>query len=109
MANKRRKGLTGVVGVGRALEADERSLQEQEPQVPAPAKRQPRKKSQLPAYRGQARADGQPLRTLSITLPADVVVDADTFVLHRKQVASGYNRSALVEEALRAFLEAQAK
>lgn len=108
MSTKRRKGLTGVVGVGRALEADEQSLQEQEARASAPTKRRPRKKNQ-PAYRGQARADGQPLRTLSITLPTDVVVDADMFVLQRKQSASGYNRSALVEEALRAFLKAQAK
>jgi len=108
MSTKRRKGLTSVVGVGKALEADEQSLQEQAPRASTPTKRQPRKTSQ-PAYRGQARADGQPLRTLSVTLPADVVGDADMFVLQRKQVANGYNRSALVEEALRAFLEAQTK
>lgn len=106
MPPKRKKGLAGVVGAGRALEADEQSLQGQEQQAPATKRARDREK---PVYRGKARAEGKPLKTLSITLPADIVSQADMFVLHRKQDASGYNRSALVEEALRAFLEAQGK
>lgn len=103
MPPKRKKGLSGVVGVGRALEADEQSLQEQEQLAPVPSKNRRRDKER-PAYRGKARADGQALRTVSITLPADVLTEADTYVVQRKQVSSGYNRSALIEEALRAFL-----
>lgn len=102
-STKRRKGVAGVAGVSRALEADEQSLQEPGQPATVPSKKQTRKTSQ-PAYRGQARADGQPLRTLSITLPADVLVEADTYVVQRKQASSGYNRSALIEEALRALL-----
>ena len=104
MPPKRKKGLSEVVGAGRALEADQQSLQDQLEQ--APGKKKARTRDQ-PVYRGKDRGDGQPLKTVSITLPADVIESADMYVLRRKQSASGYNRSALVEEALREFLKPQ--
>jgi len=104
MPPKRKKGLSEVVGAGRALDADEQSLKDQLGQ--APGKKKARTRNQ-PVYRGKDRGDGQPLKTVSITLPADVIESADMFVLRRKQSASGYNRSALVEEALREFLKPQ--
>src|SRR5690625_2548435 len=104
MPHKTNKGATGVMGAGRELEAEEQSRKDQRGQ--APGKKKARTRNQ-PVYRGKDRGDGQPLKTVSITLPADVIESADMFVLRRKQSASGYNRSALVEEALREFLKPQ--
>lgn len=57
-------------------------------------------------FRGNRRGNGAPLMKLSITLPKDVVLKADAHVLERKGIAGSesFNRSALIEEALRAYL-----
>lgn len=58
------------------------------------------------AFRGHRRGSGAPLMKRSITLPRDVVFQADGHVLQRTATAGGesYNRSARIEEALRTFL-----
>lgn len=103
MSARNRKGMLGVSGVAAALKADEvprRPNQEKSDDLDAMAG---------PSYRGKSRAPGSALRTLSVTLPANLVLQADAFVLDRKQSVPSYNRSALIEEALRRFLSAREK
>lgn len=97
MPPKPRRGMLGVTGLGRAIEADTQSAE-------ASATAKANQEEGVVPYRGKGRAPGSNLRTLSVTLPADLVRAADAYVLDRKQDASGYNRSAFIEEAVRNYL-----
>jgi|SRR5690625_2295254 len=92
---KTKRGFADATGAGLALAADQATLAGPEVHnTPSGAK-----------HRGAARAQGQPLRTLSITLPPELVSRADAVVLQKKQSTASYNRSALVQDALEAYLE----
>jgi metal-responsive CopG/Arc/MetJ family transcriptional regulator len=56
-------------------------------------------------YRGRDRGDGKKLVRLMITLPASLVTELDIVVTHYKQEDRGFNRGALVQEALMLWLE----
>ena len=55
-------------------------------------------------YRGVARARDDTLAKTTVTLPKGLIAEADRAVIDRKQLEPTFNRSALVEEALRAWL-----
>ena len=54
--------------------------------------------------RGVARADSGRLVKASVTLPRELLLDVDYAVLMRKRIEPAFNRSAMVEEALRAHV-----
>ena len=101
MTPRPRKGMLGVSGLDQAMQSDEQAVEERAPSKSQ--KRNPRAQS----FRGKNRAPGSTLKTLSVTLPADLIRMADSYVLEQKQAASGYNRSALLEEALKSFLKSR--
>jgi metal-responsive CopG/Arc/MetJ family transcriptional regulator len=55
-------------------------------------------------HRGASRAGEDTLAKTTVTLPKGLIAQADRAVIDRKQLEPTYNRSALVEEALRAWL-----
>ena len=60
-------------------------------------------------YRGAARAGTDSLAKTTVTLPKALITDTDLAVIDRKRSEPSFNRSALVEEALRAWLARNAK
>ena len=56
------------------------------------------------SHRGVARAASGELVKASVTLPKELLQDVDLEVLMRKRSEPSFNRSALVEEALRAHM-----
>lgn len=100
MARRARKGMAGVKGLAGAIDADIAHKKENSDGKESGAQSTDR------VYRGLSRAPGSTLKTLSVTLPVEVVRNADLYVVERKQSVPSYNRSALIEEALRAFLAA---
>jgi hypothetical protein len=66
--------------------------------------------TELNGYRGQDRSGGEELQRLNVTLPSDVLLEADLYVAKRKRQAGqgAYNRSALIDEALRQYLAREA-
>jgi metal-responsive CopG/Arc/MetJ family transcriptional regulator len=56
------------------------------------------------ALRGVARAASGELVKASVTLPRELLLDVDYAVLMRKRTDPAFNRSAMVEEALRAHV-----
>ena len=58
-----------------------------------------------PTYRGRNRSSSGELARITLTLPSDLLFSADTHVLKKRRHAKAYNRSALIEAALRAYLK----
>ena len=58
-------------------------------------------------YRGKERSENGSLTRITVTLPDDLLERTDLHVLERRRDARAYNRSALIEEALRAMLDAK--
>ncbi len=58
-----------------------------------------------PTYRGRHRSSNGRLSRITVTLPDDLLEAADTRVLERRRDAKGFNRSALIEEALQIYLD----
>ena len=56
-------------------------------------------------YRGKRRSENGSLTRITVTLPDDLLQRADERVLQRRRDAQGFNRSALIEEALRSLLD----
>lgn len=108
------KGASGVKPrtlAGASLDVDSK-MQEATPapaseQEKAERKQAPRKTSQaVDGLRGAARAaEGDPIEKVTITLPRSTVMTLDEIVFERKRTTRAYNRSALIQEALTAFLE----
>lgn len=60
-----------------------------------------------PRVRGSGRApSGDTIERLTVTLPAGLVRSLDELVLERKDDVRAFNRSALIQEALVAYLAA---
>ena len=56
-------------------------------------------------YRGAARAVDDALAKTTVTLPKALLAAADRAVIERKLLEPSFNRSAFVEEAMRAYLK----
>ena len=67
----------------------------------------PREETLPTNHRGTARAGEDVLAKTTVTLPRNLLATADRVVIERKRQEPSYNRSALLEEALRAFLRAR--
>jgi hypothetical protein len=59
-------------------------------------------------HRGSARAGEDTLAKTTVTLPRNLLANADRVVIERKRQEPSFNRSALLEEALRAYLKGRA-
>ena len=56
--------------------------------------------------RGAARSSaGDPIDKVTITMPSSMIRSLDAVVYERKQTTRAYNRSALIQEAVEAFLK----
>lgn len=76
---------------------------------PQSATSPPKQKSQpvQPAsgLRGSGRADeGEAIEKITITLPASIIQAADEIVFQNKRQNRAFNRSALIQKALQAYL-----
>jgi metal-responsive CopG/Arc/MetJ family transcriptional regulator len=58
-------------------------------------------------HRGATRAGDDVLAKTTVTLPRNLIAIADRLVVERKRQAPSFNRSALLEEALRDYLTRQ--
>jgi len=108
----RRKGASGIrSGLSVALDSD--AITPAEPQAATPPPRKGRaRKAPAPlepaGLRGAERAaEGDTIEKVTITMPASLVRSLDAIVFERKRTTRAYNRSALIQEAVAAFLQAQ--
>lgn len=113
----RKKGLSGVrSGLAAAIDSD--VLTPPEPtSKKVPARKKPTPKTpaapaptEAAGLRGTGRAGkGETIEKVTITLPSGVIRAADKLVFERKRKTRAYNRSALIQEALQAYLTAPRK
>ena len=108
----RRKGASGIrSGLSAALDSD--VITPAEPQAETPPKRKARARNTTVLHepaglRGTERAEeGDTIEKVTITMPASLVRNLDAIVFERKRTTRAYNRSALIQEAVAAFLQAQ--
>lgn len=106
----KRKGASGIrSGLSAALDSDVITPAEPQTAPPPPRKGRARKASapvEPSGLRGTERAAaGDPIEKVTITMPASLVRDLDAIVFERKRTTRAYNRSALIQEAIAAFLQ----
>jgi len=56
-------------------------------------------------FRGKSRSEQGSLSRITVTIPDELLEQADLYVLQRRRGAKGFNRSALIEEALRSLMD----
>lgn len=107
----RRKGASGIrSGLSTALDSDVITPAEPEAPTPSPRKTRTRRPpvGEPAGLRGAERAEeGDTIEKVTITMPASLVRSLDAIVFERKRATRAYNRSALIQEAVAAFLQAQ--
>lgn len=108
----RRKGASGIrSGLSTALDSDAITPAETS-SPPGPTSRGGQRKvvvaQEEPAgLRGTERIEeGDSIEKVTVTLPASLVRVLDQIVFERKRITRAYNRSALIQEAVAAFLVA---
>lgn len=109
----RRKGASGIrSGLSVALDSDAITPAEPQAATPPPPRKGRARKAPAPlepaGLRGTERAaEGDTIEKVTITMPASLVRSLDAIVFERKRTTRAYNRSALIQEAVAAFLQAQ--